>query len=780
MGINGEYNQNVSHVRSAKITKESLTKAFEHSKRLNAMLTIFDAVNTFDDGIEVEENPNKLSSFGLQAFSNRMDNGKDGFVNDWELDNYIKLYGDRFTNEVTKDDIKEFLDFANKNGQIIDEDYAKRKSTVNEKIAKKLGVPKIAIDKITNRLAIGEDAWQLKVITQNGKRLIKATFDEKNHRIYDLQGNLLEEMGDGYSGVSSEFGDLGEIGDEFTNIAKYKNGEVVSDTYINETTGELIRYEGNSEYRLKDGVGIKRSVDKNNKVKIDELVFDNGEKGKTKLELKYDKEGNLSGLDIKDEKEQNPEPIIKGYGNDYWSYREILQKSDKSENKVITEQTMKMIKDLLDNGAKYGQDFDLEVKDGKINVKPKIKNETGKPTPELKGEALEQYKHLVTNNAHANEDFEVEYDEDGNFKYNYLNNQAREFGVDYKSEKYDKNGNKIYSMTVQNGIVTEEKMVNGQMQKTTTPLDDKLLDMCLKGDFAGASKLLGPGIMNGGYNFYKLADKYKEQTGRELVLDAFHSDQPNAKSLCRRMTNGAFTEDTNEEWLMKNYNRVKADFEKITNFDAYKSPVADMLPRIQRTQTDKTHFTETFNGKTYNVTVGEKQITVSLNGQSYNIDTSHSSKEYTQNVLSKLNAQVLYDMAISKINLRFDEKMEYAHGEYKYEDNTIYIDPNSTVSARMLQMISHEAGHMMDWIHDRDAAINMVKESLKDPLANMGRNKPITVDEVLKANGDFASVSRGDNVLKQLYYEELSAFEKANVQVDSEAKYCANGRVFCF
>ena len=71
----------------------------------------------------------------------------------------------------------------------------------------------------------------------------------------------------------------------------------------------------------------------------------------------------------------------------------------------------------------------------------------------------------------------------------------------------------------------------------------------------------------------------------------------------------------------------------------------------------------------------------------------------------------------------------------------------------------------------------MAKESLKDPSANMGRSKPLTVEELLKANGDFASVSRGDTVLKQLYFEELSAFEKANVQIDSEAKYCAQGRV---
>ena len=777
MSINGNYNQEVKHVKSAKITKESLINTFKESGRLNAMLSIFNAINSFDN---IENHENDLSSFGLISFSNRLDNGKDDFVNDWELDNYLKLYGKKFSEEVTKEDIKDFLKYANENGKAIDEEDAKQESLQNEKIAQKLGVNKTAIDKIASRIVIGENSsWQLKVVVENGKRFIKATLDEKNHIIYDMQGNIVEEKGDGYANGTNRFGELGDDSDEFTNIAKFKNGELVSETFINETTGEMIKYEGNSELRVKDGVGIKRSVDKNNKVKIDELVFDNGEKGKTKLELKYDKNGNLTGLDVQDEKNKTPKekPLMKGYGNDYWSYREVLRKSDKKENQIISEQTLKMIKDLFDNGAKYGQDFDLEVKDGKINVKPKIKNETEKPTPELKGDALEQYKHLVTNNAHANEDFEVEYDEDGNFVYNYLNNQAREYGVDFKTEKYDKNGNKIYSMIVKNGVVTEEKMVDGKMQTTNTPLDDKLLDMCKNGDYAGANRLMGPGIMNGGYNFYPLADKYKEETGRELILDAFYSNQPNAHGLCRRMTGGYFAEGADVKYMVDNYNRTKAEFENIVNFDPYKSPIADMLPRISRTQQDANLFIETHNGKTYNVSIGDKKITVSLNGQSYNIDTSRLSKEFTQRVLSKLNAQVLYDMAINKINLKFDEKLEGAHGEYISQENTIVIDPNSTVSSRMIQMISHEAGHMMDYIHDKDAAVNAAKELLKDASVNWGRNKPITVEEILESNGDLASVSRGDTTLKQLYYEELAVYEKADVKIDSEAEYAANGRV---
>ena len=57
---------------------------------------------------------------------------------------------------------------------------------------------------------------------------------------------------------------------------------------------------------------------------------------------------------------------------------------------------------MLDGGARFGEDFDLKVEDGKLKLVPKIKNETGKETPELKGDAFERYKYLVSKGIHAN------------------------------------------------------------------------------------------------------------------------------------------------------------------------------------------------------------------------------------------------------------------------------------------------------------------------------------------------------------------------------------------
>ena len=84
------------------------------------------------------------------------------------------------------------------------------------------------------------------------------------------------------------------------------------------------------------------------------------------------------------------------------------------------------------------------------------------------------------------------------------------------------------------------------MEKTKTPLSDKLMEMLIAGDFSGASKLIDYDADSGENPCYELAKKYEAMTGRKLVADAFNSkQQEGAQSLVNRL--GAYDAKTPEE-----------------------------------------------------------------------------------------------------------------------------------------------------------------------------------------------------------------------------------------
>ena len=754
---NNDYKQDVRYASEfvSGITKNLVQQTFAGSKNLSAMLSIFDKLNARDKWKKMDDTPeDELSDMAARFLPSRVDNSKDGYVNDFELDYFLQCYGKEFEG-ITKEDIREFLDFMNMEGIKQRAKSEEKENLKNANTAKKLGIPKEVVDKI----AKDDYVDQYRIVNYNGKKVLRREAGD-NYRIRDLQGNVIEESGSEYCNVDAGFGDLASNNNgNFSSVTKYDSkGNIISETYTNEETSEKIRYENNTEFRLKDGVGVKRRLDKNNKPYIDEIVFDTDEKVKTKLNLKYDENGNLTGININDESKSNAEPDkeMRGFQTDGMIY--ITHMPELPQQTRLGAESFSMIKDLLDKGAKYGQDFELAIENGEIKVKPKIKNNTDKQVPDLKGDALEKYKHLATNDAHADEDFDVIYDEDGNFTFDYKNNQAKEYSVDYKTEKYDKNGNKIYSLTVDNGLVTEEKIVNGKLEKSEMPLDDKLMEMLLAKDFAGASKLINYGADGGENPCYALAEKYEKITGHNLVADAFASGQEGAKTLVNRL--GAYDAKTPDE-AVKLYNQAKEVNEKRKGFDINKSQIAYLIQKSERHNIDSSHFTENINGLNFDVKINKNTITVSLNGKSFNINASGVSQKFVENVLSKINAQILYDMAISKIQIKTDDKLDYTtNGFYNNRSNTIFINPNSTINGEMIRVISHESGHMVDCIEDRDNAIAFAKVQLRDALINEGRDKPVTVQEILESNGLNVSVSDSDETLNQCYNEEKRNYYK--------------------
>ena len=114
------------------------------------------------------------------------------------------------------------------------------------------------------------------------------------------------------------------------------------------------------------------------------------------------------------------------------------------------------------------------------------------------------------------------------------------------------------------------------------------------------------------------------------------------------------------------------------------------------------------------------------------------------------------------------------NGYYSPKDGgTIVLDPNALIGERAIKTIVHESGHMHDHIDDRENAIRVIKERMKDPTINFGRDKAVTVKELLETWGTLHPVSVQDEKLNLLFSEEYENFRKAapHINLNVNATY---------
>ncbi len=582
-------------------------------------------------------------------------------------------------------------------------------------------------------------------------------------------------------------------------------GGETSCTYTNRETNECIRFdygktENDKSYKLhiKDGVAVRQSHMPSEddmywrNMQLEDIVFNAGTPDSTKVSFKYDENNKLTGIDIKDNTPEDDTP--RGVMTDGEVYLTLVP-----QKTSVDEATVKAIQQMIDGGARYGEDFDLKIVDGKLQVVPKIQNETGQEAPPLKGDAFDKYKDLVGEGVHVGEDFDVEYDENGNSRYHLKNNQAKGFDAEYRSEVYDKDGNFVSSLTVQNGQVIKESMVNGQKQIEKMPFDDAFMQLITEKNFSIAGKILGADdILSGGYNIYPAAEKYKHMTGRELIGDVYDAMQ-NAKDdktvsgmrnlLAKLQPQGAPRGDTKEA-IIENYYEGYEQFKEILAFDPQKSQIADLLPKIQRIQNGENFFSETVNNDKFDVNITKNKITISKNGQeAKTIDVSELPEDYVKKVFSKVNSTVLYDIASSGTKVKLNDKMSEetkcfgstTNGLYTNKDGGIIVlDPNALIGERAIKTIAHEVGHMCDHIDDKDNAIKFLKEEMKDPMATFNRDKPLTIQEMLDKRGTLQPVSAVDEKFNEVFKAELENFRKNPPNVNENAKYALTSNLEFF
>ena len=789
-------NKGIDISNLAGITREQVKEKFANDPRLDKILTIFDKVDSLDEkwikrgvdkpglgktGTLTEYDLTEMHGLKLEKRSSdgasyaSLDNNHDGNITDWELEQYFEVAKNYFGEDIDIEDYRKFLGFAASEG-------TKAANQKLENTMKETGMSKELIE----RLGGTDMVKEYKLVEKNGEKYYEREVDDFKE-IRDINGKLLERR----------FKKSDVIGFENTEeISRYDEIGEISTSYINHETGEETHFQygknpGDKSYKIniKDGVAVKQSHepsaddDEWKNMQLEDIVFGAGSPDSTRVSFKYDANNQLVGIDIQDQSIEADKP--RGFTTDGKAFLTHIPKKTSADNS-----TVEALKSMLDGGGRYGEDYDLKIVDGKLKVLPKIKNETGKETPELKGNAFDKYKDLVSKGVHQDEDFEVEYDENGNFRYNLKNNQAREFDANYKSEVYDKDGNFISSLTVKDNEIISEKMVNGEKQISKMSFNDAFLGLALEGNFSTAGEILGDAdILAGGYDIYKLADKYKEKTGRELILDVYDAIQntPEGKNLkgmrnlmAKMQPHGISEFDPNDKraGILKNYQAGYNEFKELTNFDPYKSQIAGLLPKVERIQNGDNAFTEKVNNDSFDVKIANGKVLVSKNGgEELSIDVSSFPENYIQNTLSKLSASVLYDIARTGTALRFNDQLYGdsfgggTNGQYHPLKREIQLDPNATTGMRAVNVLAHECGHMCDEIDDKENAIKAIKEQLKDPWATINVDKPLTVNEILEKQGTRQMVSIGDEKLKEIFKKEYEKYKQNPPHVNSNAEY---------
>lgn len=781
---------NVSHLYLAKLTKEQVKEKFANDPNLNKILTIFDKINGLDG-----KNDDALSEIDLHRMSSlkygKWPNGDpkltflhskfDDKVTDYELEQYMQEAKTFYGDDIEIEDYRKFLGFVAANGNEV---YAKKV----EELSKKLGMSKELVEKF----GIG--------MVEEYKKV------EKDGKVY------YERKADGFTELCDENGNRLQLKEDESSIIGYEGFEQVTDydengetsvSYTNHKTNERIKFEygktpDDKSYKLhiKDDVAVRQSHIHSEddpywkNMQLEEIVFNAGKPDSTKVSFKYDENNKLTGIEIRDNSSGVNTP--QGFMTDGDALLANIPKETS-----IDDSTVKSIQQMIDGGARYGEDFDLKIVDGKLQIVPKIQNKTSDEVPELRGDAFNKYKDLIGEGVHSGEDFDVEYDENGNFRYHLKNNQAKGYDAEYRSEVYDKDGNFISSLTVKDGKVIKESVNNGERQAAEMSFDDAFMQLVTEKNFAVAGEILGnEDILSGGYNIYPAAEKYKQITGRELIGDVFDALQ-NAKDetsaagmknlLLKLQPHLGYYENSKED-VIANYYEGYNQFKEILNFDPKKSQIADMLPKIQRIQNGENSFTETINKDSYDVRIEEGQIVISKNSEQPKIlDVSNLPEDYVKNVFSKVNSVVFYDMASSGVKIKLNDQMNSdssdgaTNGFYTPRNGgVIILDPNALVGARAIKTIVHESGHMCDHIDDKANAIKYLKEMLKDPCAMFGMDKPMTMEEVIKEQGTLQPVSMTDEKFNEIFTKELEEYSKNPPNINDNVKYALKSKMEFF
>ena len=239
---------------------------------------------------------------------------------------------------------------------------------------------------------------------------------------------------------------------------------------------------------------------------------------------------------------------------------------------------------------------------------------------------------------------------------------------------------------------------------------------------------------------------------------------------------------------VKIYQEGYEQYKDILQFNPYNSRVADLLPKITRITHKDNSYTEQINNDKYDVNFNNGEISITKNGEQIGkLNVSKFPLNYVKNLLLQTPATVLTDMIESKVEIKLNDSLGDSfetrglNGFYKaVGKGQITLDPNALIGNRAIKTIVHESGHMCDHIDSRENAIKAIKEIMKDPRIDIGRDKAVTVNELLESCGTLQPVSIHDEKLKECFEKEYAKYRKNPPNVDINAKYALDSMVEFF
>lgn len=183
--------------------------------------------------------------------------------------------------------------------------------------------------------------------------------------------------------------------------------------------------------------------------------------------------------------------------------------SDKEKQNLI---------DLLNSGARQGNDFELKINGNKIEVTTTILDSDGNYVANIPNAVKNDAIELLKQGFKAGKDYSITQNEDGSFKLDIDSQKAMNYEGNEKLITYSKDGKTKQTIISNND---EAKTITTDSNGTTTTQiesrSDKILAKLLEGDFNGANAFLDDLVMETNkFNIYKIGLKYQEKQVKTL------------------------------------------------------------------------------------------------------------------------------------------------------------------------------------------------------------------------------------------------------------------------
>lgn len=679
-----------------KINSEDLYKKLGDNEKTNCIFNHLDSLDNKQDGEINSSKAFEPDKKFIQSLIGEVHTGEDigGMVGDLKyviddekLEKYIKSHED--LKAITKEDFKKALNtIIEINEQKEHEEYEKQQA---DRIAAHSDLPK----EIATLVDVNQ---KVKATQQNGKTYFEVTDDKGLYKKINENGYVVA--------YKSEILSTSENPDKYNTLGEAEQMELFSEENEGENIGDILRYKKNGVVDYNDFVNnqSKRKMGKTEfnykEDRLENISINNGLPNQTKLECEYDENGSIKDFKMT----QKREFII--------ANTDGLAMDIDSPIKMDTK-TKETLTNLMNGGAKFGEDFAINMENNEIKIDPIIQNDTTETMPPVPKSVQNEVLNLAQKGFRNNRDYTVKYNEDGSFEINFETAKGRNFENEDKKIFYSKDGKTKITQSLSGDEIKTVIEDNSSKSINTQNRRDAFLEKLLASDFKAADKALGDIRYQGSdFEFFSLCKQYQEITGKELMSEIFKAyDKQNiGKNFIQKLVpNGGVTLIGNltkekkdaiyKESVMQQFNENLVMYNQINSFDIKKSEIGDLIFKKQKEEISDNQYVQNSNETQYKLTKNENSITVEKDGKNYNLDLK-GLNENVKNMIFKSDANTLYRLASQKTKLELYSNRgatgyinDDINGQlYSYE-NKITLNEETMSLNIMRRTLAHETGH---------------------------------------------------------------------------------------